>query len=114
HPTGFTNSAATDSANTIARVLRSRFGHGCDAINPIRKSRNEQKRKTPRTASPKKNEPWQFTQTAKSGGRHQNQRGLRVRARWTMSNSSVSSRYPMSWGRIASPIVENIQATKPP
>jgi len=44
---------------------------------PMRNSKNPLKRKTAARMIPRKNEPWQLTQRAKSGGRSQNQRALR-------------------------------------
>ena len=70
-------------------LLALRGSQRVETSEPSRKSKKELKRNIPATANPRKKDPWQFTQTANSGGSQKNHRGLRVRPRCSSSNSII-------------------------
>src|SRR5438067_1686429 len=89
--------------------------HPSDGSTEIRRqlaSGKEVKQYAARIPMPKKYEPWQFTQSANSGGNPHSQR--RSREPSSNSKSSTQSReYPIMCGRMAVPILAKNQAQTP-
>src|ERR1700693_4596174 len=91
-PIGFRNNAPTDKINDSASIWRCRGAQRDETSEPERKSKKKPRRNIPAIANPKKKDPWQFTQSANSGGRQKNQRGLRLSPRCTTNNSTTRKR----------------------
>ena len=75
-PIGLTSKAARERAKEAASVIRFRFPTAMRPVSRHGNPRNEQKRTTARTISPKMNELWQLIQSANSGASAKNQRAV--------------------------------------
>ena len=63
---------------------------------------------------PSTHDPWQFTQSANSGGNHHNVRGRPDHARSMIRSNTANNAYPINCGRSENPMVPKKNARKPP